>query len=82
MARYTAVSRSGEPEIRIRILSLSGSSDREITVRGWPNIESMDWSIDGKGLYCGSQSLQGSTLLFLDLQGNARVVGQNRGGAV
>jgi DNA-binding winged helix-turn-helix (wHTH) protein/Tol biopolymer transport system component len=71
-----AISRSGEAEIHIRLLSLSGGSDREITVKGWPNITGLDWSPDGKGLYCGSVSPQGSTLLYVDLKGNARVLWQ------
>ena len=75
-----AISRGGEPEIHIRLLSLSGGSDREITVKGWPNITGLDWSPDGKGLYCGSVSPQGSTLLYVDLKGNARVLWQYKGG--
>jgi hypothetical protein len=75
-----AISRSDESEIHIRFLSLSGGSDREITVKGWPNSTGLDWSADGKGLYCGSQSRQGSTLLYVDLKGNARVLWQNKGG--
>jgi Tol biopolymer transport system component len=71
-----AISREGEPEIHIRLLSLSGGSDREITVKGWPNITGLDWSPDGKGFYCGSASPQGSTLLYIELKGNARELWQ------
>ena len=74
-----AIARGGEPEMHIRLLSLSGSSDREITVKGWPNNTAVDWSPDGKGLYCGSVSPQGSTLLYVDLKGNARVLWQYKG---
>jgi Tol biopolymer transport system component len=63
------------------LLSLSGGSDREITLKGWPNITGLDWSTDGKGLYCGSISAQGSTLLYVDLKGNARVLWQYKGGS-
>jgi DNA-binding winged helix-turn-helix (wHTH) protein/Tol biopolymer transport system component len=76
-----AISRSGDAEIRIRLLSPSGSSDREIKVKGWPNIAGLDWSPDGKGLYCGSVSPQVNTLLYIDLKGNARVLWQNKGGS-
>ena len=69
-----AIARGGEAEIRIRLLSLSGGSDREITVKGWPNITGLNWSPDGKGLYCGSGSAQDRTLLYVDLEGNARVL--------
>ena len=51
-----AISRVGEAEIHIRLLSLSGGSDRQITVKGWPSITGIDWSADGKGFYCGSVS--------------------------
>jgi Tol biopolymer transport system component/DNA-binding winged helix-turn-helix (wHTH) protein len=74
-----AISRDGEAEIHIRLLSTSGGPDREITVKGWPNLTGLDWSADGKGLYCGSLSAQGGTLLYVDLKGNARVLWQNKG---
>jgi Tol biopolymer transport system component len=74
-----AVSRSGEAEIHIRLLSISAGADRDITVKGWPNITGLDWSPDGKGLYCGSVSSQGGTLLYVDLKGNARVLWQYKG---
>jgi Tol biopolymer transport system component len=76
-----AVSRTREPEIHIRLLSLSGGSDSEITGKGWLNLTGLDWSPDGKGLYCGSSSAQGSTLLWVDLKGNGRVLWQFKGGA-
>ncbi|MGO9273917.1 MAG: protein kinase domain-containing protein [Terriglobia bacterium] len=74
-----AISKHGEVEIHIRLLSLSGGSDREITVKGWANATGLDWSPDGRGLYCGSASPQGRTLLYVDLKGNARVLWQYRG---
>jgi Tol biopolymer transport system component len=74
-----AISRTGEPDNHIRLLSLSGGSDREITVKGWPNTQGLDWSANGRGLYYGSASPQGSTLLYVDLKGNARVLWQNKG---
>jgi len=75
-----AVSPGGEREIHIRLLSLAGGSDREITVKGWPNMAGLDWVPDGTGIYCGSVSPKGSTLLHVDLQGNARVLWQYNGG--
>jgi len=75
-----AVPRTGEAEICIRLLSLSGGSDREITVKGWPNLTyRAEWSPDGRGLYCASHSPQGSTLLYVDLKGNARPLWQTKG---
>jgi len=77
-----AIARGGQLEIHIRLLSLSGSNDREITVKGWPYISGLEWSPDGKGMYCGSVSAQGATLLYVDLAGNARVLWQNNGGSI
>jgi serine/threonine protein kinase len=75
-----AFARSGETEMHIRLLSLSGGADREITVKGWPNLTGLDWSPDGKSFYCGSTSPQGGTLLYVDLNGNARVLWEYKGG--
>jgi Tol biopolymer transport system component len=75
-----AICRALEPEIHIRLLSLSGGPDREITVKGWPNNTGLHWAPSGKGLYCGSISPQNNTLLYIDLKGNARVLWQRKGG--
>jgi Tol biopolymer transport system component len=69
-----AIARGDEPTIHIRLLSLTTGSEREIDVKGWPSIASMDWSADGKGLYCGSVTSQSGTLLYVDLKGTAQVV--------
>lgn len=77
-----AISKIGEEsDIRIRLLSLSGGSDREITLKGWPNLawNSLYWSPDGKGLYVGSRSPQGKAILNVDLKGNARVLWRFKG---
>jgi Tol biopolymer transport system component len=73
-----ALATDGEPEFHIRLLSLAGGADRELTVKNWPNIGSMEWSPDGKGLYCGSVTSQNGTLLYVDLKGAAQVVSQSR----
>jgi Tol biopolymer transport system component len=74
-------SRSEGAEIHIRFLSLSGRSDREIRVKGWPELSwnRPYWSPDGKGLYYSSRSPQGHTLLYVDLPGNAKVLWQFKG---
>ncbi len=64
---------------RIRLLSLTGGADREITVKGWPNLAGAQWLPDGKGFYCGSRSPQGVTLLYVDLNGDARALWQIKG---
>jgi Tol biopolymer transport system component/DNA-binding winged helix-turn-helix (wHTH) protein len=79
-----AIARSGEAQIHIRVLSLIGGPDREITVKGWSNLPWMGlyWSADGKGFYAASLSPEPSALLYVDLNGNARVLWRNRAGIV
>jgi eukaryotic-like serine/threonine-protein kinase len=69
-----ALSRFGEADAHIRLLSLWGEPDREFTVKGWPFLTGLDWSPDGKGVYCGCAVPQGQTLLYVDLKGNAKVL--------
>jgi eukaryotic-like serine/threonine-protein kinase len=73
-----AIAPVAEPEISIRLLSLSGGSDRKITLKSWPNFSGIAWSPDGKGFYCGSLARSGNTLLYVDLNGNAQVLWQHR----
>jgi Tol biopolymer transport system component len=68
-----------DAEIHIRLLSLSDGADREITVKGWSGMESLDWSADGKGFYLGSASPQRLALVYVDLEGNGRVLWQYKG---
>jgi Tol biopolymer transport system component len=76
-----AISNAYEADIHIRVLSLSGGPDRDITVKGWPTLSflGLEWSADGKGFYCGSVSYHGRTVLYVDLKGNARVLWQSSG---
>jgi serine/threonine protein kinase len=76
-----ALAKSGEPETHIRLLSLTGGSDRQITAKDCANTTGLDWSSDGKGLYCGSLSSQGGTLSYVDLKGNSQVLWRQRGTA-
>ena len=73
-----AIAKGFGTEIRIRLLSLTGGSDHEITVRGWQNLAGFGlyWAPDQKGFYCSSVSPQVNTLLYVDLKGNARVLWQ------
>jgi len=73
-----AISRAYEAETHIRLLSLTGGSDREIAVKGRPRLTGLNWSPKGKGLFCSSYSPQGSTLLYVDLKGDARVLWQSK----
>jgi eukaryotic-like serine/threonine-protein kinase len=62
---------------RIRLISLSGKPTREITVRDWNSFTSLDWAADGKGFFISSNPTgRLSTLLYVDLTGNARSLWQ------
>jgi len=61
----------------IRLISLSGKPTREITVKGWDNFRSLDWAADGRGFFVSSNPTgRLSTLLYVDLSGNARPLWQ------
>jgi hypothetical protein len=53
-----------------------------IPVKGWSNLPwlAFYWSPDQKGCYCSPLSPQGSTLLYVNLAGNALVLWQYKGG--
>jgi eukaryotic-like serine/threonine-protein kinase len=59
-------------ESRIQLLSLSGRVEAEIDLKGWTNLNSMDWAPDGKSLLIGSSGPAGSTLLRVDLKGHVQ----------
>jgi hypothetical protein len=71
--------RTGEIETEIHMFSLSGGIDHEIRVKGCPDITGLDWSADGKGLYCGSMSAQGGSISRVELNGSSRLPWEYKG---
>ena len=69
----------GGREGRIRILSLAGGSPRDVVVEGWSGFQSMDWAANGQGLYVSSHSAMHSSLLHIDLNGQATLLRQQMG---
>jgi eukaryotic-like serine/threonine-protein kinase len=62
---------------RIRLFSVSGQPAREITVKNWNSFTSLDWAADGKGFFVSSNPTgRVSTLLYVDLMGNAHQLWQ------
>jgi hypothetical protein len=62
---------------RIRMISLKGQANREIRVKGWNSFTSVDWAADGKGFFVSSNpNGRLSTLLYVDLMGNAHSLWQ------
>ena len=63
----------------IHILSLRGEPPQEIRVRGWGNLEDIEWA-GAKALLISSRVRGGDVLLHVDMQGNAHVLWQPQGG--
>jgi eukaryotic-like serine/threonine-protein kinase len=63
----------------VRIFSVGGAPGeavRDVIVKGWGGLESLNWSPDGKGWYTSSQPGASGTLLYVDLKGHASVLRQ------
>ena len=70
-----------EGENRIRLLPLKGGgAPRELVMNGWSGFHTADWSQNGKGIYVSSSSPKGATLLYVDLEGHANAVWEQKGG--
>lgn len=66
-------------EERIRIVVVGHQPPRDIVVKGWKNLQSVDWAADGMGFFVSSLKTRSSTLLHVDLQGNARLLWAQQG---
>ena len=66
-------------EAPIQIISLAGQATKQLNAAVWNSIENLHWAADGKGLYSASRSVDSSVLLYLDLQGNTRVMWEQKG---
>ena len=65
-------------EGRIRLLSLKSGVTTDLAVRGWNGLWSVDWSADGNALFVSSQTLQVTTLLRVNLRGEASALWQQK----
>ena len=62
----------------IHVLSLATGADQKITVQHWNNLQSLDWTSDGKGFF--TSSLQPSGLvLHVDFHGRANILWEPKG---
>ena len=61
-------------EGRIRMLSLKSGVTTDLAVKGWSGLWSIEWSADGNALFVSSQKHQDTTLLRVDLRGEASVL--------
>jgi Tol biopolymer transport system component len=76
---YVALAQTQKQEGRLRILPLTGGEVREINVKGWGSLSNLSWAADGRGLFVsnGVQGFPGQRLLYIDLEGHARVLWQD-----
>jgi hypothetical protein len=72
-----AVLRRSEPTIQL--LSVTGAASRVIVVKGWNNLQSLNWAADGTGLFVSSTTADGEAMLHVDLQGGAKVLWEEKG---
>jgi serine/threonine protein kinase len=77
----TRISFTKTPQEPIEILSLRSHVTQTIHVKGWNNLESLDWAADGKEFFVYTGVHGGMVLLYVDLQGNAHVLQKNLGDA-
>lgn len=61
-------------EGRIRLVSLKSGVVTDLVVKGWNSFGEVDWSADGKALYVSSGTSDGTTLLRISLDGEARAL--------
>jgi serine/threonine protein kinase len=64
---------------RVQILSLSGRTPQEIAAKGWKILTSLYWAADGKGLFVSGYTPRGTDMLYMDLQGNTRLLWEQPG---
>lgn len=74
-ARLAILKRS---EGRVQILQLKDKVARYISVKGWSNLQTVDWGANGRGLFVSSAKHGNSVLLFVDLVGNAHKLWQQK----
>jgi Tol biopolymer transport system component len=63
----------------IQLIPLVDGAAKQLDTTGWNSIENLHWAADGKGFYAASRTVDSSVLLFLDMQGTARVVWKQKG---
>ena len=77
-----AILKTGEQEGHVQIRFFNNGSVgsiRDIRVKGWNRLGLVYLMQDRRGLFVSSDSVQGSTLLHVDLEGNAHVLWVQKG---
>ena len=72
--RWIAFGTTEETCGRIRLLSLAGQPNREISVGKWTNLNSVAWAADGKALFVTGWASKNPPLLHVSLNGEAQLL--------
>jgi eukaryotic-like serine/threonine-protein kinase len=62
----------------IHFIPLAGGQAHDLTVEGWPGLDSIDFAPDSKGLFVCSATSGGATLLYIDPAGKAHALWQQK----
>jgi eukaryotic-like serine/threonine-protein kinase len=65
-------------EGRIRMLSLKSGVTTDLAVKGWSGLWSIEWSADGNALFVSNRMALDTTLLRVDLRGEAIALWQQK----
>jgi serine/threonine protein kinase len=65
-------------EEKVHILSLSGGTPREVTVKGWKHGQYLYWAADGQGFFISGSTQRGVVLLHVDLRGSVHFLWEQR----
>ena len=63
-------------ENQIRLVPLDGGETRTLTVKGYSDLIDLNWAIDSRSVFVSSLGPSGSTLVHVDLKGNAQTIWQ------
>jgi hypothetical protein len=59
---------------QIKFIPLGGGEARTVSVKGYVNLDNLDWAPDFKSVYVGTSGPGGATVLHIDLSGSAQPV--------
>ena len=61
----------------IHIVPVNGGPSRDVPVKGWIRLWSIGWAADGNSLFACSDSSRGTTLLHVEINGDAQALLRN-----
>jgi len=74
----TRIAYANSHEGPVHVLSLRGEPSQEIRVKGWSNLQDIEWA-GPNALFISNRVQGGDVLLHVDMQGNASVLLQQQG---